>query len=93
MEKIIDLLTEWKPDYIWLSLDFDRQSNIEYILSKKFGFIERLVKNNKIECPNSCAINKDDDYWERVIKSDYESLLMLLSISDSPIDDLISYLK
>ena len=56
----------------------------EWICSKKFWFIKRLVENDKID------IEKFPQIMEY---SDYESLLMLLSISDTPIEDLISYLK
>jgi len=55
-----------------------------YALSKKYGFIKWLVENDKI----------DFDKFPQVMEySDYESLLMILSISDTPIEDLISMLK
>ncbi|MBQ9554077.1 hypothetical protein IJU97_03875 [bacterium] len=41
----------------------------------------------------TCAVDTSDEWSEREVKSDSDSLLMLLSISDTPIDDLISYLK
>jgi len=71
-----------------------------YLVSKKAWFIKWLVDNDKID------FNKLEKIWyektvyeynwqyrEIVKYSDYESLLMLLSISDTPIEDLISYLK
>ena len=56
----------------------------EKVLSKKFWFIEWLVDNDKID------IEKFPQIMEY---SDYESLLMLLSINDNPIEFLISILK
>lgn len=77
-------------DEEWEDVD-DYRTDYE-IISKEYGFIKWLVDNDKIELPTSCAIDKNNDYSEREIKSDYESLLMLLAISDTPIDDLISIL-
>ena len=56
----------------------------EKVLSKKFWFIKWLVENDKID------LYKFPQILEY---SDYASLLMLLSISDTPIDDLLLYLK
>lgn len=59
-----------------------------------------LVDNNKIDKSKYENILDRIEYYsqseeeqERHYYSDYESLLMLLAISDTPIDDLISYLK
>ena len=69
----------WTREYSYLTL-----------ISKKFGFIKWLVENDKIDFENNyLSISKT--YIEEYPK--YESLLMLLSISDTPIEDLISYLK
>ena len=78
-------------DEEWEDVD-DYRTDYE-IISKEYGFIKWLVDNDKIEFPTSCAIDKNNDYSEREIKSDYESLLMLLAISDKPIELLISVLK
>ena len=60
------------------------------IISKEFWFIKWLVENDKIDFENNyLSISKT--YIEEYPK--YESLLMLLSISDTPIEDLILYLK
>ena len=78
-----------------------------YLVSARYGFIKRLIENDKInledlQCVFSWNINKwktlmlETDGYERYEWTEYEateSLLMLLSISDSPIEDLISYLK
>ena len=57
---------------------------LSYIVSKSYWFIKWLVDNDKID------IEKFPQIMEY---SDYESLLMILSISDTPIEDLINYLK
>ena len=66
------------------------------IISKRFWFIERLVENNKIdlkEFHRLCwIINQDSEYWNWT-PQDYEQVIMYLSISDTPIDDLVSLLK
>lgn len=69
----------------------------ETILSKRFGFISWLVDNDKID------LDKVKENWiKRNGKMDidglyrysvYERVLMLLAISDTPIEDLLLYLK
>jgi hypothetical protein len=64
------------------------------VISKDYGFIKRLVDNDKIETRKI-----DEDRLETIQYSEkeritiYDWLLMLLAISDTPIDDLISILK
>lgn len=67
-----------------------------YIISKDFGFISRLVENEKIDFDK--IIEKSEyliEYrWNKIDQNMFENtLLMLLSISDTPIEDLISYLR
>ena len=80
-----------------------------YVISKKYGFIWWLVENDKIDFRKldykniymSDYWSSDDIFlaynkWEQWIiytVDYYETILMLLSISDTPIEDLISYLK
>lgn len=79
---------------------------MEFVLSKRYWFIKWLVENDKIDI--SKANDKNLNGYEielriRAVKelvADseektvlYLNLLMLLSISNSPIDDLISYLR
>ncbi len=74
-----------------------------YVISKKYGFIKWLVENRKIDkkkirCPIiHYKIEEDRDGWIRYCDLDFaneiDSLLMQLSISDTPIEDLILYLK
>ena len=74
----------------------------ETILSKRFGFISWLVENDKIDRDKKEIEKSDYDItftWALTMdkKSDLDimvdTLLMLLSISDEPISDLISYLR
>ena len=81
----------------------------EKVLSKKFWFIQWLADKNLIDCEKyifTVDWNYDRDaviyeierqnYY--ILNEQYwvdftDCILMLLSISDTPIDDLISYLK
>lgn len=66
----------------------------DVIISKRFGFIGWLIKNNKIDYHNK--INYDISLAiHRVPKKTTreERLLMMLSIQDEPINFLISILK
>ena len=67
-----------------------------YVISKKYGFIQWLVENEKIDF----QIWNWEKYLEHPIWSDnydgvhdYKDIIQWLSISDTPIEDLISYLK
>ena len=64
-----------------------------YVISKKYGFIKRLVEKDKIDTDKMEEKSEytfiKNGWWEHII----EDVLMLLSISDTPIEDLISYLK
>lgn len=97
MEKLIELLNEYRNKELWYNVpeweEYEIWVSEDKLISKRFGFIRWLVDNDKIELPTSCAIDKNNDYSEREIKSDYESLLMLLAIQDEPIELLISILK
>jgi hypothetical protein len=106
MEKLIELLNEFENTDNWENwhqVEF-RESKI---ISKKFWFIKWLVENDKIDTDAYKTVYSGDlDKWKTLTMSSgwdefyqitehwvYESLLMLLSISSSPIDDLISYLR
>ena len=97
MEKLIELLNEYQ---YWMFVYEDDLlllriwSNVKvwgetFVISKKFWFIKWLVENDKIDR------DKVDDKFERPFYwyTNYEIVLMLLSISSSPIEDLILYLK
>ena len=63
------------------------------LISKKFWFIQRLVKENKID--NSKFYDKNILKWFMTLTKEEkaDSIIMNLSISEIPISDLISYLK
>lgn len=84
-------IVEWEKNYPYTSIWW-----IE-VISKKFWFIKWLVENEKID------MAKARYYWDKIYYkeywvwdfccADYEFVIMLLSISDNPIQDLISLLK
>lgn len=88
----------WVIDYWQWFQYWTREYLYEVIISKKFWFIKWLVENDKID-RDEIIINSDfmpiafDRKWEKYEWSEEKQLLMLLSISDTPIEDLISYLK
>lgn len=101
MEKLIELLNEYDSNWgvtgywalfnsmnEWISEKEDLQ-----VISKKFWFIKWLIENDKIE------LKAWHLYWFQPIMSNrqpftlYETLLMLLSIQDNPIEFLCSILK
>ena len=106
METLIELLNEYEKTLepnlqiewteVWI------KSTPEIVISKKFWFIKRLVENDKIDLekldkkaehkPQYSFVDEEWRLWFKLFEV-YEWLLMLLSISDTPIDDLISYLK
>ena len=78
-----------------------------YVISKKYGFIWWLVENEKIDTDAYKTVYSGDldkrktltmssgwdEFYQVTEHWAYESLLMLLSISSSPIEDLVLYLK
>lgn len=108
MEKLIELLNEYEKEIIksefyewekwiwWPNNLFRRDTRDEewshlysdtadtYVISKKYGFIWWLVENDKIDLDRIPAIA--DNGATNIV-------LMLLSISNSPIEDLLLYLK
>jgi len=98
MEKLIELLNEFNPSMEWRMEDWVLESRLDFpaeyvayrwICSKNYWFIKWLVENDKID------IDKLEKkvLKENLIRKFDEWLLMLLSISDTPIEDLISYLR
>lgn len=79
---LIDLLNEYKP----------KQTKFitSEIISKKFWFIKWLVKNNKINEEELQFLWCDD---MQIYYKDYERIIMMLSISNDPLKDLIKLLK
>lgn len=89
-----DRTDQWEWDNLY------KDVAIAYLISKSFWFIKWLVENDKIDLWEKlfnltkndnrksiiCDLDNNDFSWE-------DTFLMLLSISDTPIEDLISYLR
>ena len=99
---------DYDGTFYWVDIDGETEIawSDSFVCGKRFWWIKWLVENDKIERRNYWNIYisdycDDDIYlayekWEQWILHQYEledTLLMLLSISDTPISDLISYLK
>lgn len=107
MEKLIPLLNEktWKEWVLesnsfwedWLFLKWHPEVMIkeEKLISKKYWFIKWLIDNYYIELPMWLWVvkNYDKESWLFNYFSDYESLLMLLSVQENPIEFLIKLIQ
>ena len=101
MEKLIELLNEYEEKYrdfhfVWDWNEWREFTEFEvaFIISKKFWFIKWLVENEKIDLESYCRITSVERKWEEdVYRDEVDSLLMLLSIQDEPIEFLVSILK
>jgi len=88
------LVLSWDDNWEWDWKDWHLE--VPRLISKEYGFIKWLVENDKIDRDK---VRGKSDFFpvEKVPEynsySDYESLLMLLSIQDNPIEFLISILK
>ena len=84
MEKLNDLLKKYPQDI-----------NVEDLDSLKVlkWFIQRLVENDKIDWKKFYEKNILKWFITITKEEKADSIIMNLSISDNPIDDLISYLK
>ena len=92
MEKLIELLNEHRKEKGERNLNEFEVSQTLDSLNYLRLFIKWLVDNDKIDYQNSpWEIMFDDRMW--TIFSLEDSITMMLSISDTPIEDLISYLK
>jgi hypothetical protein len=106
MKKLIQLLNEYekqftdRPNYFWYKdkmlwkyifceLNWRTIDNQELmIISERYEFIKWLVENDKIDFSKYWKVSNEEDR-----RTEYQNLLMLLSIQDSPIEFLISILK
>ena len=93
---------DYDGTFYWVDIDGETEIawSDSYICGKRFQWIKWLVENDKIDLWEKlfnltkndnrksiiCDLDNNDFSWE-------DTFLMLLSISSSPIDDLISYLK
>ena len=109
MEKLIELLNEYNIELhwvdrtykdgfdLWYEQEYMRDFRVAYLISKSFWFIKWLVDNDKIDLRKLRKIKKDSwTYWDILLTNKSTrgiGLIMLLAISDNPIEDLISYLK
>jgi hypothetical protein len=59
------------------------------VISKEYGFIKRLVDNDKIEFREDFYL--EDQHWWWFWED--ENIIMLLSIQDNPIEFLVKILK
>ena len=104
--KLLELLNEYSKN-IWYFNEEDLQWQVKaWILSKEFWWIKWLVENDKIDIKALVVKGEMRSWWdfdnkkwneesgEEIWNKYYSELcLMLLSISDTPIEDLILYLK
>jgi hypothetical protein len=109
MERLLNLLQEfyWENRKFsnddWLLTMTNWVENLSgayaqtYIISLKGGFIKWLVDNDKIrkDIYRPIPLRIKATYEDGVVYHDKleDRIIMLLSISDTPIEDLISYLK
>jgi len=109
MEKLLELLSEydkyrWEKGRVYWWTKWKVELDVKMIISKKFWFIKWLVENDKIDkkkidtrLVRNVESHYDEEwYWVENSYEDYsdtDTLLMILSISDTPIEDLISYLR
>ncbi len=94
--KLIQLLREF-DDENWNMVHFENYIYAQdyLIISKKFGFIQWLVENDKIDFYNILKENWTfrKEFYAIENRKEYERLIMLLSVSDKPIDFLCRILK
>ena len=83
------LVLSWDDNWEWDWKDWHLE--IPRLISKEYGFIWWLVENDKIDVEKEIKNSELNWLHEHYFRED--CLLMLLSISDTPIEDLISYLK
>lgn len=108
LEKLIELLNEYWRQHEWVyridfQTDMDFTKREETLFCSKYWWrIQRLVENDKIDFDNRDLKDRFMNEFERYPQFqnnttnrefNINGLLMLLSISDTPIDDLLLYLK
>jgi len=100
MEKLIELLNEREKTVNWVQHPWWCKEHLEYqchwprVINKRFWFIKWLVENDKIDLEKLRDLDITDNFnYEYFNKNKSDFLISLLSISDTPIEDLISYLK
>ena len=97
MEYLVMLLDIYEEEvlmkhYIWDKIIW---KDAVYLISKEFWFIERLVENDYINMDKverdaiSYFTDESPVYWNEIWT---DRLIMMLSVSNNPIKDLIYYL-
>ena len=103
INKLINLINEYEQLNMCRKFDnfamhtFEDSSWVDRLLedtviSARYGFIKRLIENNKIDLDKAYLENCCMCWWF-IRYGEVNGLIMKLSISDNPISDLISYLK
>lgn len=91
MEKLLNLLNEYEP---WnMPITKIEWQGIDLVISKRFWFIKWLIDNDKIDRDKVKRESRKFFVGEFRPRTPRYKLLILLSISDTPIVYLISYLK
>ena len=99
--------SEWDYRYYWNMIDslqlecrnvissqiLMREERWLILISKSYGFIQRLVENDKIDLMKLKKWIEDNKFYCAKWGKITNMLLMLLSIQDNPIEFLISILK
>ena len=90
--KLVDYFNQWWEEKFWEKWHFTYENRFDevHLISKKMWFIEWLVKNNKIDYDK---VHDNENYYAVDVWDNTDELLMLLSISDNPIEFLISVLR
>ena len=86
------LLDDYEERIVGIHSVWDRINDKEtaWIISKKFWFIEQLIKRDEINLNDSDLLTLSSELW-CAVNSDI--VIMVLSIKDNPIDYLCSILK
>jgi hypothetical protein len=91
------LILEEQHSFMGYWLDEERYTDVEFwesiIISKKFWFIKWLVENDKIDRHKFYDKNILKWFMTLTKEEKSDSIIMNLSISDTPIEFLISILK
>ena len=91
MEKLIELLNEYRTEKGERNLNEFEVSQTLDSLNYLRLFIQWLVENEKVEWNNKDIAIKEWILWKSI--DNYHSLLMALAIQDNPIEFLVSILK
>ena len=79
----------------WPYIGAELEIPTDTVIGKRYGFIKWLVENDKIDQKGIEYKFQDVlfELEEEIVKEKSDFLIMLLSISDTPIEDLLLYLK